>query len=246
MVETEVIEYSIEAFRKNAKLVLFFSVPFLLAFAIPLLSPMPTYVSMGATFLRTGSMFVDLTYFDIGLIFVSSLASLFLVSFAIVSINLVIKSQRTMTNIRMEVIEGIEKYTMTIFLLYSIALVLSLVVLLVSYEYQVEGLTTPLFSFLISLVLFYVPAAIVIDELRLTEAMRMSLYMIKNKFMLFLLWLVLGFVILTVLDAGSVFLASLHFTWSRYVMLVLNSLIVLPFLVILQTQMYLTKYTILK
>jgi len=246
LVETEVIEYSIEAFRKNAKLVLFFSVPFLLAFAIPLLSPMPTYVSMGATFLRTGSMFVDLTYFDIGLIFVSSLASLFLVSFAIVSINLVIKSQRTMTNIRMEVIEGIEKYTMTIFLLYSIALVLSLVVLLVSYEYQVEGLTTPLFSFLISLVLFYVPAAIVIDELRLTEAMRMSLYMIKNKFMLFLLWLVLGFVILTVLDAGSVFLASLHFTWSRYVMLVLNSLIVLPFLVILQTQMYLTKYTILK
>ena len=246
MVETEVVGYSIEAFRKNAKLVLFFSVPFLLAFAIPLLSPMPTYVSMGATFLRTGSMFVDLTYFDVGLIFVSSLASLFLVSFAIVSINLVIKSQRTMTNIRMEVIEGIEKYTMTIFLLYTVALVLSLVVLLVSYEYQVEGLTTPLFSFLISLVLFYVPAAIVIDELRLTEAMRMSLYMIKNKFVLFLLWLILGFVMLTVLDVGFVFLASLHVTWSRYAMLVLNSLIVMPFLVILQTQMYLTKYTILK
>jgi hypothetical protein len=120
-------------------------------------------------------------------------------------------------------------------------------VLLVSYEYQVEGLTTPLFSFLISLVLFYVPAAIVIDELRPTEAMRMSLYMIKNKFVLFLLWLILGFVILTVLDVAFVFLAtSFKLNWTRYVMLVLNSLIVMPFLVILQTQMYLTKYTILK
>ena len=245
MVETEVIGYSIEAFRKNAKLVLFFSVPFLLAFAIPLLSPMPTYISLGATFLRTGSMFVDLTYFDVGLIFVSSLASIFLISFATVSINLVIKSQRTMTNISTEVMEGIEKYTMTIFLLYTLSLVLSLVVLLVSYEYQAEGLTTPLFSFLVSLVLFYVPAAIVIDELRLTEAMRMSLYMIRNKFVLFLLWLILGFLILTVLDIFFVFLAS-YVTWSRYVMLVLNSLIVMPFLVILQTQMYLTKYTILK
>jgi len=245
LVETEVIGYSIEAFRKNAKLVLFFSVPFLLAFAIPLLSPMPTYISLGATFLRTGSMFVDLTYFDVGLIFVSSLASIFLISFATVSINLVIKSQRTMTNISTEVMEGIEKYTMTIFLLYTLSLVLSLVVLLVSYEYQAEGLTTPLFSFLVSLVLFYVPAAIVIDELRLTEAMRMSLYMIRNKFVLFLLWLILGFLILTVLDIFFVFLAS-YVTWSRYVMLVLNSLIVMPFLVILQTQMYLTKYTILK
>lgn len=247
MVETEVIDYSVEAFRKNARLVVFFSVPFLLSFAIPLLSPMPTYVSIGATFLRTGSMFVDLTYFDIGLIFVSSLASLFLISFAIVSINLVIKSQRTMTNIRTEVIEGIEKYTMTIFLLYSIAVVLSLVVLLISYEYQAEGLTTPLFSFLISLPLFYTPAALVIDELRPTEAMKMSLYMIKNKFLLFVLWLVLGFVMLSVLDAVFVFLASsFSLSWTRYVMLVLNSLIVMPFLVILQTQMYLTKYTILK
>lgn len=253
MVETEVIDYSIEAFRKNAKLVVFFSVPFLLAFAIPLLSPMPTYVSIGATFLRTGSMFVDLTYFDIGLIFVSSLASLFLISFAIVSINLLIKSQRTMTNIRTEVIEGIEKYTMTIFLLYSIAVVLSLVVLLVSYEYQVEGLTTPLFSFLVSLTLFYVPAATVIDELRPTEAIRMSLYMIKNKFLLFALWLILGFIMLSVIDELFILIMPLvgallpiPVTWGRYIVLVINSMIILPFLVILQTQMYLTKYTILK
>jgi hypothetical protein len=224
--------------------VLFFSVPFLLAFAIPLLSPMPTYVSIGATFLRTGSMFVDLTYFDIGLIFVSSLASLFLISFATVSINLVIKSQRTLTNIRTEVIEGIEKYTTTIFLLYTLSTVLSLIVLLVSYEYGMEGLTTPLFSFFVSL-LFYVPAAIVIDELRPTEAMKMSLYMIKNKFALFILWLAVGFVMLSVLDIVLIALSDV-IPWGRYIVLVLNSLIVMPFLIILQTQIYLTKYTILR
>ena len=245
LVETEVLDYSIEAFKKNAKLVLFFSVPFLLAFAIPLLSPMPTYVSIGATFLRTGSMFIDLTYFDIGLIFVSSLASLFLISFATVSINLVIKSQRTLTNIRTEVIEGIEKYTTTIFLLYTLFIVLSLIVLLVSYEYGMEGLTTPLFSFFVSLLLFYVPAAIVIDELRPTEAMKMSLYMIKNKFVLFILWLAVGFVMLSVLDTILIALSDV-IPWGRYIVLVLNSMVVMPFLIILQTQIYLTKYTILR
>ncbi|MEM3555929.1 MAG: hypothetical protein QXF56_04395 [Candidatus Micrarchaeia archaeon] len=243
--ETEVIDYSIDAFKKNFRIVLFFSIPFLLAFAIPLLSPMPTYVSIGATFLRTGSMFIDLTYFDIALIFLSSLASLFLISFATVAINLVIKSQRTLTNIRTEVIEGIEKYTITIFFLYTLFLLLSLIVLLLSYEYGVEGLATPLFSFFVSLLLFYVPAGIVIDELKPTEAMRMSLYMIKNKFALFLLWLVIGFILLTAVDIVFIILSG-AIPWGRYVVLVLNSLFIMPFLIILQTQMYLTKYTILK
>ena len=258
MVETEVIQHSIEAFGKNAKLVLFFSVPFLLAFAIPLLSPMPTYVSIGATFLRTGSMFIDLTYFDVGLIFVSSLASLFLISFALVSINLVIKSQRTMTNIRTEVLEGIEKYTMTIFLLYTLTLVLSLAVLLLSHEYQLDDLATPLFSFFVSLLLFYAPAAVVIDDLRPVEALKMSLYMIRRKFLLFVLWLLVGFILLSVIDEVFILLppvltsimnsfgVAIDVTWGRYVVLVLNSMLVMPFLVILQTQSYLTKYTILR
>lgn len=251
------IQHSIEAFGKNAKLVLFFSVPFLLAFAIPLLSPMPTYVSLGATFLRTGSMFIDLTYFDVGLIFISSLASLFLISFAIVSINIIIKSQRTMTNVRTEVIEGIEKYTMTIFLLYTITLVLSLAVLLLFHEYQLDDLATPLFSFVVSLPLFYAPAAVVIDELRPLEAMKMSLYMIRKKFLLFVLWLIVGFLLLSVIDEFFIVIMPLVdellplstpylWTWGAYVALVLNSMLVMPFLVILQTQSYLTKYTILK
>jgi len=257
--ETEVIDYSIDAFKKNFRIVLFFSIPFLLAFAIPLLSPMPTYVSIGATFLRTGSMFVDLTYFDIALIFLSSLASLFLISFATVAINLVIKSQRTLTNIRTEVIEGIEKYTITIFLLYTLFLIFSLIVLLISYEYGVEGLATPLFSFFLSLMLFYVPAGIVIDELKPTEAIRMSLFMIKNKFALFLLWLVIGFLLLTAVDIVFIVLSGaisglisdpgeryIVLAVGRYVVLVINSLLIMPFLIILQTQMYLTKYTILK
>lgn len=245
MVETEVIPHSIEAFLKNAKLVVFFSVPFLLAFAIPLLSPMPTYISIGATFLRTGSMFIDLTYFDIGLILISSLVSLFLISFAIVSINLLIKSQRTMTNIRTEVIEGIEKYTMTVFLLYTTALLLSLAVLLLFHEYQLDDLATPLFSFFLSLPLFYAPAAIVIDELKPFESMKMSLFMIRRKFLLFVIWLLIGFVLLSVLDEIFILLNP-FFIFGRYIVLVLNSLLVMPFLVILQTQSYLTKYTILK
>ena len=64
----DVIKYAAEAYTNNIKMLLFFSLPFLLAFLIPVFSPMPTYAAVGGTFLRTGSMYMDLTSFDIALI----------------------------------------------------------------------------------------------------------------------------------------------------------------------------------
>jgi len=235
----------LEGYIKNIKLIVFFSISFLLAFLIPLFSPTPTYIALGGIFLRTGSMFIDLTYQDIGLILLSLLSSLFLISFAIVAINLLIKSQRTLTNIRTEIIEGVEKYTLIVFWLYTMAFIISLVVILISYEYNLQELIAPLFSLLVHLPLFYMPAAIVIDEMRPINAMKMSLYMIRKRFKYFVLFILVGWALLSISDLFLISLKS-YFQWSSYVVLIINSLFILPFLIILQTQIYLTKYTILK
>lgn len=241
----DLLSYSIEGYLKNIKLIIFFSLPFLLAFLIPVFSPTPTYIALGGIFLRSGSMFIDLTYQDIALIILSLLSSLFLISFAIVAINLLIKSQRTLTNIRTEIIEGIEKYTLIVFWLYTTAFILSLIATLVSYEYNLQELVGPVFSFLLHLMLFYAPAAIVIDELKPINAMKMSLYMIKKRFKYFLMFILIGLVLLSISDFVMISLKN-YSPLFRYIVLVVNSLFVLPFLIILQTQIYLTKYTILK
>ena len=245
MMMPDVLRYAADAYLKNIKMVSFFSIPFLLAFLIPLLAPTPTYVALGATFLRTGSMYIDLTYADVAVIVVSFLLSLFLVSFAIVSINLLIKSQRTFTNIKTEVLEGIEKYTLTVFWLYLTAWVLELIVNLVGYEYGVNELLTPLFGLLISLPLFYAPTAIVIDEQSPFRALWSSIQMIRSQFGYFLLWVVIGMAALSLVDVLFILVRDLV-PFARYLVLVVNALVVLPFLIMLQVQIYLTKYTILK
>lgn len=241
----DVLRYAVESYLKNVKAVSFFSVPFLLAFLIPMLAPMPTYVAFGGTFLRTGSMYVDLTGFDVAVIVVSFLVSLFLVSFAIVAINLLIKSQRTFTNIKTEILQGIEKYTLSVFWLYLTAWILSFVVNLIGYEYGMNTWLTPLFSIIISLPLFYAPTAIVIDEQRPYLAMKSSLSVVFRQLPYFLLIILIGVAALSLADVLFIALRGIV-PYARYLVLVVNALLILPFLVMLQVQVYLTKYTILK
>jgi len=241
----DVLKLAANAYIRNWRIVSFFSIPFFLAFLIQILVPTPTYVAMGATFLRTGSMYVDLTTFDLALIVASFLISLLLVSFAVVAINLVIKSQRTFTNIRKEVMDGLEKYVVNVFWLYLSAWALMLIVNLIGYEFELNSWLMPAFGLLISLPLFYAPTAMVIDEYRPVVAMRASLGMIKRQPLMFLTWLIIGIAALTLLDVIFIALAG-FIPYARYFVLIANSFFVLPFLIMLQVQIYLTKYTILK
>ncbi len=240
-----ILQHTWAAYTRNLKLISFFSIPFLLALLIPLLSPMPTFLSAGGSFLRFGSIPTeDLTQGNIAIIVVFSLASLFLVSFALVAINIVIKSQRTLTQIRTEVLQGIEKYTLSVFWLLLTFELLYLVIDMFLFEFGLHRVVGSLITFLLSLPIFFAPAAIVIDELSPSNAVRMSLNVMKMRFMHFLLWMVVGAAALVVLDGAL--LALLPHTLAEYAVLVINSVALLPFLVVMQTQIYLSKYTIIR
>jgi hypothetical protein len=240
----EVIDHTFKALRMNLKWIVFFSIPFLLAFMIPMLSPMPTYVALGGAFLRTGSI-PEMTQFELGLVILASLVSTFLISFALVSVNIVIKHNRTLTKIPKEVIEGMESYTLTLFWLLITAELVYFVLYLVSYEYGIQEIVGPLASLVVSIGLFYVPAAIVIDDKRPFRAVQASFDHIRRKPVFFLVWIAIALVSLVALDAVFITLKG-SIPFSRYILLVINSLVLMPFLVVLQTQIYLTKYSILK
>jgi len=237
-----ILSLSFKAYRENIKLISFFSIPSLIAFLIPTMVNTPVFSALGGSFLRTGSI-PDMTGADLGVVMVGVLISLYLVSFAIVNINLVIKSQRTSTNIKKEVLKGITGYTLNVFSLFLLGTIALLIIQLLTFEMGAQRWLSPLLSLVVWLPLFYAPAALVIDDMRPFRAAQKSVSMVISKLPYFLLWLVIAFVLLAVFDAAA--LSLLPHKVGSLAVLLLNSLLLMPFLIVLQTQIYMSKYTIL-
>ncbi|MEM2963539.1 MAG: hypothetical protein QXW70_04100 [Candidatus Anstonellales archaeon] len=236
-------EYTFKSYISGIRLILFFSLPFLIAFFIPLFVQTPTYIALGGTFLRTGSI-PDLKGTEIAIMIFSFLASLFLFSFGIVNINLIIKSQRTGAPIKREVIEGIGKYTINVFWIFLTFELLLIIIQLLTSETPFSFLA-PLFVFVMSIPVFYVGPALVIDEVRPWRALENSTWMVIRKFPLFLLWIILAFALNSIINF-ILFLIPGFSQYSPYIALIINSLLVMPFLLVLQSQIYITKYTIIR
>ncbi|MEM2138085.1 MAG: hypothetical protein QW568_03275 [Candidatus Anstonellaceae archaeon] len=237
-----ILSYSFNAYKKNIRLISVFAIPALIAFLIPALVNTPVFAALGGSFLRTGSI-PDLTASEFGFIIIAVLLSLYLISFAIVNINIVIKSQRTQTSIKNEVLKGITGYTLNTFLLFLLGTIALLIIQLLTFELGVQSWLSPILSLIVWLPLFYAPAGLVIDELRPFRAAERSFKMVFSKFPYFLLWLAISFVLLSLLDL--VFLNVLPHKMGSLAVLLINSLVLMPFLIVLQTEIYISKYTIL-
>lgn len=238
----KVLKYSVSAYFKNITLISFFSIPLLFALLIPLFIQTPVYLALGGVFLRTGSI-PDVTNWDIGIMAFSFLISLFLISFAIVNINLVLKSMRTSVLIKREVIAGIGKYTINVFWLFLTLQIILFILQLLLFGMQYSSLLYPILTLLAALPFFYTPSALVIDDYRPWRAIQKSVSYSISKLPLFLLWLVLGFAMLALNEL--VFYSILPQPYSTYVAMFINAVIIMPFLIVLSTQVYLSKYTIL-
>lgn len=237
-----VLSHAWKAYLENIKLISLFSIPSFIAFLIPIFVNTPVFSAMGASFLRTGSI-PDTSMEEMGIIILGVLASLYLVSFAIVNINIVIKAQRTNTSIKKEVIKGITGYTLNVFSIFLLGTVALLIVQLLTFEIGAQRWLAPMLSLILWMPLFYAPAGIVIDDLRPFRAAQKSINIIVSKFPYFLLWLLIAFILLAVLDFAA--LSLLPHKIGPLVVLLVNSMFLMPFLIVFQTQIYLSKYTIL-
>ncbi|MEM3227583.1 MAG: hypothetical protein QXR58_02115 [Candidatus Micrarchaeaceae archaeon] len=239
-----VLAYTAKAYASNLRVILLFSISLVIAFLIPTLAFFPTYNDMGAIFVRTASELLNLNAFTFSVIVVSVFFSLIFLSFAIVAINIIVKHGRTHVRIKKEVLEGLEKYTSRVFavlLLFTLLLsIFNLAVYLLglpAYLYYIIALAlTPFF--------FYAPSSIVIDDLRIRRAFQMGTRFFFKRFDYFILWLAIAVVVLTFFDA--IFIALSHTTLSGYVMLAFNAIFIVPFLVLLQSEMYMKRFAILK
>jgi len=231
--------YAADFYLKKLNLIVLFSVPFIIAFLIPALVPLPTYLALGGVFLRTGSL-PSLSLLDIAITAFAYALSVFIISDTIVNLNIIIRSKRTQTGIKREVMSAIGNYATRIFYISTMMLLLMIVVQLVVYENPFQPIIYPLFLLCLSFLLFFVPPAVAIDHSDTPTAMKRSAEMAMKNPHYVLLWSLVALLCLSVVK----FCADLMFASpiSGYFTLLVNSLVVLPFLTILQTQMYMEKY----
>ena len=223
---------------------LLFSLSFVIALLIPIFASLPAYNDIGAIFVRTSSVFVNLNPLSSAVIIASTLFSLLFLSFAIVAINVIVKHSRTHVRVRMEVINGIERYTGRVFIVLLLFTAIVIAANLVTYGWGSPGIFAALIGLIFTPFFFYAPSSIVIDDRGVWQAMRASVSYFVKRFDYFLLWLVIAIIVITFFDL--VFITVSGTVISRYAMLIFDSLFILPFLVVLQSQMYMKRFALLK
>ncbi|MGC8651652.1 MAG: hypothetical protein ACP5UH_00140 [Candidatus Micrarchaeia archaeon] len=238
------LSYAWSTYAGNIKLILSFSLAFVIAFLIPVFAAFPTYNDAGGIFLRTGSIFSNMSMLSSMVVIVSLFFSLLFLSFAIVAINVVVKHSRVQRKITREVMRGLERYTSKVFI---VLLMLSAVIILVdmlSFGTGYSGIITSVAILVVTPFVFYAPASIVIDDNKVLRSFRASVSFFFRRFDYFILWLFLAIALITLFD--FVFIAASGTVYSRYAMLVFNSLFILPFLAVLQSEMYMKRFRLLK
>jgi hypothetical protein len=236
---SRVLKYAAEFYAKRLGLIVLFSIPLLFALLILWLAPAPTYIALGGAFLRTGSI-PELSLLEILLVAVGYIVAVFLIADTIVNVNIIIRSKRTLTTIRNDVVSAMGTHAMRIFYISTVLILVMFIVQLLLYGNPFQSWIYPLFLLIVSYLLFFVPQAVVIDNSGTLAAIGRSASMALRKPGFFILWTVLAFICLSVVELVADFI--LPGMLSSYFMLLVNSLFVLPFLLVLQTQMYMEKY----
>ncbi len=237
------VEDALETYVSNIRLVLLFSIPFVIAFLIPLIAPLPTYLSGGGIFLRSASIFLNLNVLSLAVIVISVFLSLLFLSFAYVAISLIVKAKRTLSKTAAGVIRELEKYTGRVFIVLLFYAFVLTVVDVLSYFVGLQSIATPVVGFFLFVLIFYAPASIVIDNSGVFASMKKSARLVAKRPTYFLIWIALIVLVVSVLDFLLIHIAGTPI--SSYLVLILNSLFIVPYFVILQAEAYMRRFSIL-
>lgn len=233
-----------ETYKNNMKFVVFFSIPFVIAFLIPLFAPLPTYISAGGIFIRSSSVVNNINFINIAVILIAIFFSLLFISFAFVAISLIVKSRKTKSKISKRVMQDIERYISKVFILLLIYTFVLVIVNVLGYIYGNMGILTDIVGFFGFIPLFYAPSAIVVDNKSIGRAVKDSIKLVVGNPSYFILWFILIGVIISVIDFVIIALFGAYL--SMYITLVLVSLFVLPYFVIFQAEAYMRRFAILR
>ena len=227
---------ALDAFKRNFWLSVMLSIPMLIAYILMVMLPAPTYISLGSLYLRSGSL-GEINIIDIAIVFIGYIVAMFIITNTVVDINILIREEKTRTKLREEIVKGIWKYSgklLGLFVLLELAL---FVVQMLTIDMPYHYILYPIIGIVLFSLVFFVPNAVVIDNLKLNKAFLAGIKMLRYHWDLIVLWMLTGFILISATEAIFFFIGL-----PSIAILIVNSLLIFPYLIILQAQLYMRKY----
>ncbi len=234
----EIINQISKQYKINLWFILLTSFTFLISLFLPLLMPTPTYLALGAVEIRF-SQLIHIGGINALITILIYTVSLFVFSVALANINLIAKSQRTLTEIPKEIMRSITTYAWRIWFIYTIVMLIAYVIVVVAYGTPWLPLAY-LIGFILFFITFFVPPAIVIEQCDIPDALSISIHYSLKFWKWIFAWVITGCLILVLFEAVLFFV--LPSTWMKFVIPIVNALIILPLMTLAQTEIYLKRY----
>ncbi len=248
----DLLHNAIETYTNHIQLLLVSSISFVIAVFIPLFASFPTFTDLGGINIRTASIFTNLDIINTAVIVASIFFSLLFLSFAIVAVNIIVKHSRTYAKIRQEVFRGLEKYTSRVFVVLLIMEAIIVLVDALSFaitgSISYSGAITAIAGLIITPFFFYAPASIIIDENKTLRAFSSSFRFFLKKFDYFLMWLIVAIAFVTLTDFIFIGIGTATgFPYQFFIIeLIVDTVFILPFLIVLQSESYMKRFAMLK
>ncbi|MCK4884246.1 MAG: hypothetical protein KAS30_05215 [Candidatus Diapherotrites archaeon] len=239
----KLIKFAFASYKKNVKIVGLFAI--LILFAAPITALASSYFSLGGQFIRFSNVDFDLNLIDFAGTMGFFLISTFLFSIALTLLITVVKSQFAVTQISSAIIEEIDSNYAQVFLFFVAFSVLSLLIGSVFTKAEIPYFIASMLTFLVWMPFVFTPQAIIIGDMNVVEAMVDSAKFVKTKADLAVLWFAVGFVLLSIVAVFEALLYNFVF-FMPVVSFVVVTVFVLPFLEVLKTEIYLSKYNIMR
>ena len=146
----------------------------------------------------------------------------------------------------------IEKNISKVFIVLLIYTSILLLANIAGYYLGYEALFTIVVGIAGIIPIFYVPSAIVVDGKSISRAVKESVKLIAQEPQYFIIWIISAIAVIFIVDFASI-LASIAIlgsltgtTVSESLVLILNSLFILPYFIIFIAEAYMKKFKLLK
>lgn len=236
------LKTSLDVYRSSIDIILVVGIIVLVtSFILILLLPDYIFPSSFGVFLRISKL-TEIDLIQATLIISSFFISMFFYSLAFVLLTLATKEARTNEIPRAAFIKNIKLALPEVYLFFIIWFLLQFSLSVFGYILSINIITLSIIIFFLSYIILLIPYAIIIEELPFEKAVK-KVYMFKKELVIYP---IIYAIIALIANAIFIFIFSLAFNLeiTRWLMLIVNTIFLLPFLIILGANLYFNKFTL--
>jgi len=231
---------SVRTYGRHYDAAILFGMPLLLSMILVVLFPYPTFMSLGAVFLRVMSI-SELGEAGMGITALIILVSIVLLGMTISAVSLIVKEERVGHKTRYSLfIEAVSTYTLGISVFYLALFLFLAGMQMLAFVWGVSTLAFSIVSLAVCYLVFFVPFAMVIDDYGMGRAMEAALDHLRFRPLGPLKW----FLMVMAANLAVVFILQLvmDYQLAKGITTFMNGLVILPFMIIYGAHMYVDKY----